>query len=209
MALKVCPLCLGTKKTRGLGMMKTDCPICDGLGKVDAATIAATPITRKAAVPLQRDSLPEDYYERQRAEKRAGLADANFAFKNRTNKVDIDKELQNTPVAITEQRLAEVRLEIKQRDDSIGMPKVKLSAAVEAELKALADAQKEREAAEKKDPDAPDNADELSDEELFGATPEVEDKEVTEVPTIVQPVITKGVQNAKKRSTKQAKAAQG
>ena len=213
MALKTCPICQGTKKIKGLGMMKTDCPICEGTGKVES-TMAA-PI-RLAATPLGRDSLSEDYFDKQRSARTAGMADANYAFKN-TPKPIVSKENQNTPagnvaqntpvVDLTPVDLMQVKAQIKQRDDNIGMPKVTLSAAVQAEIKALEEAKAARDAAEAaKSPTDESAIAPISEEEMFGGVKcETVDAEVA-APHIVAPIVNQGVDSGKKR--RQAKTAQ-
>ncbi len=215
MALRTCPVCQGTKKVKGLGMMKTDCPICEATGKVDPSV--ETP-RRAAATPLGRDSLPEDYYDNKRNAKTAGMQDANFAFKNRPATIQ-NKDTQNTPagnmpgagaanaapVVLTPQELVDLKHQIKPREDNIGMPKVTLSPAVQAELKAIEDAKL---AAEAKEAVAVDPA-LVTDEEMFGGVKcEVETSEVAAA-HIVAPVITTPGANSGKKRSRQAKAAQG
>lgn len=152
--LKMCPQCQGTKKVKGLGMMKSECPVCEGLGKLDSEKI--TPGFRPAAIPIKREMLPEDHYRKQQAAKTAGLENANCAYKNYPSNFVPNKDTQNTPGAdkpsnaakeLTPNDINELKTKIVERDDNIGMSKIKLSPAIEAELRAMETA-KDAEAAD-------------------------------------------------------------
>lgn len=202
--LKTCPQCQGTKKCRGIGMMFAECPVCEGLGKLEPEKIK--PSFRAAAVPLRRDSLPEEYFQNEAKKHIAGLKDANCAYKNYPKNFEPSKDNQNTPAAnnpvqstpipLTEAEAAIVRTQIKERDDTIGMPKVTLSPHVQAELKAIEDAKL------------------AMDATLTAATEYVEpesvasqtSESVAKSSVIMQPVTKeKGATNGKK-DTRQAKA---
>lgn len=138
--LKMCQVCQGTKKVKSIGMMDSECPTCEGLGKVDSEKVISLP-TRKAAVPLKREALPADFHEQVEIERKAKLVDANCAYKNKPKHMDKTGAIKDEPAPIDEAKLNELREKIKPRtDDMLSAQKPALSESVKAELKALEDA---------------------------------------------------------------------
>lgn len=142
MALRMCPVCQGTKKIKALGMMSMECEFCEGTGRVAPERLAQAPVAG-AAYPLKRNVLPEDYYERQRNHDASKLKDLNYAFKNKLNDKNVSTQ---QPENISESRLAEIKSKtVAREDDMLVAQKPQLSQVVKDELAAL---EKDRLAAE-------------------------------------------------------------
>jgi hypothetical protein len=139
MALKTCPVCQGTRKIKGIGMMSIDCETCDGVGKVDPETVDFVPY-RGAATPLTRDALPEDYFVKQAEAKKKALKGANLPFNNRPQIVNYHNgDMQANIPAIAENaaKLAELRETLGKNAPAVAMQKVELSPSMRAELAKL------------------------------------------------------------------------
>lgn len=147
MSLKTCPVCQGTKKVKGLGMMSVDCDFCDALGKIAPEKLGQAPKSG-AAEPLKRSALPDNYYEEQRKEQEHKHRGANYAFKNKLNDRNV---LAQKTEQITENKIAELKVQTVARDDAmLAAQKPELSQAVNDELAALEKARLEAEESSKK-----------------------------------------------------------